>query len=192
MLSQKLKDEIQTLYRKLVEKMKLTPRMGQRVMIAEIAKSLGAIEEDDKEERSNDAGIAVVEAGTGTGKTLAYLTATLPMAMAADKKLLISTATIALQEQILDKDIPAFRKNSGIPFKFALAKGRGRYLCLVKLDKALQQMSGLLSTVDLFDQAPEAADQALYEDLLSSYGRGDWNGDKDRLGFEIEPSQWLH
>lgn len=192
MLSQKSKDEIQALYRKLVEKMKLTPRMGQRVMIAEIAKSLGAIEEDDKEERCNDAGIVVVEAGTGTGKTLAYLTATLPMAMAADKKLLISTATIALQEQILDKDIPAFRKNSGIPFKFALAKGRGRYLCLVKLDKALQQMSGLLSTVDLFDQAPEAADQALYEDLLSSYGRGDWNGDKDRLGYEIEPSQWRH
>lgn len=192
MLSQKLKDEIQGLYRKLIENMQLTPRYGQRVMIAEIAKSLGAIVEDDKEERSNDAGIAVVEAGTGTGKTLAYLTATLPMAMAAEKKLLISTATIALQEQILDKDIPAFRKNSGIAFKYALAKGRGRYLCLVKLDKSLQQISGLLSTVDLFDQAPEADDQALYEELLSSYGRGDWNGDKDRLDYEIEPSQWRH
>jgi ATP-dependent DNA helicase DinG len=69
MLSQKSKDEIQALYRKLVEKMKLTPRMGQRVMIAEIAKSLGAIVEDDSEEHSNDAGIVVVEAGTGTGKT---------------------------------------------------------------------------------------------------------------------------
>lgn len=192
MLSQQSKEEIQALYRKLVEKMKLTPRYGQRVMIAEIAKSLGAIVEDDKEERANDAGIVVVEAGTGTGKTLAYLTATLPMAMAAEKKLLISTATIALQEQILDKDIPAFRKNSEIPFKYALAKGRGRYLCLVKLDKALQQISGLLSTVDLFDQAPEADDQTLYEDLLSSYGRGDWNGDKDRLGYEIEPAQWRH
>lgn len=192
MLTQESKDEIQALYRKLVEKMKLTPRMGQRVMIAEIAKSLGAVVEDDKEERSNDAGIAVIEAGTGTGKTLAYLAATLPMAMRAEKKLLISTATIALQEQILDKDIPAFRKNSGIPFKFALAKGRGRYLCLVKLDKALQQMSGLLSTVDLFDQVPEADDQALYEDLLSSYGRGDWDGDKDRLGYEIDSSQWRH
>ena len=89
MLSQKSKDEIQALYRKLVEKMKLTPRMGQRVMIAEIAKSLGAIVEDDKEERSHDAGIVVVEAGTGTGKTLAYLTATLPMAMAAEKQLCI-------------------------------------------------------------------------------------------------------
>jgi ATP-dependent DNA helicase DinG len=192
MLSQKSKDEIQALYRKLVEKMRLTPRYGQRVMIAEIAKSLGAIVEDDKDERSNEAGIAVIEAGTGTGKTLAYLAATLPMAMAAEKKLLISTATIALQEQILDKDIPAFRKNSEIPFKYALAKGRGRYLCLVKLDKALQQISGLLSTVDLFDQPPEAADQSLYEELLSSYGGGSWNGDKDRLGYEIEPSQWRH
>ena len=114
-----------------------------------------------KAKRTNDAGIAVIEAGTGTGKTLAYLAAALPVAMAREKKLLVSTATIALQEQILDKDLPAFRENSELPFRFTLAKGRGRYLCLVKLDKALQQMSGLLSTLDLFDQPPEAKDQAV-------------------------------
>ena len=91
MLSQKSKDEIQALYRKLIEKMKLTPRMGQRVMIAEIAKSLGAIQEDDNEERCNDAGIAVIEAGTGTGKTLAYLTATLPMATVSYTHLTLPT-----------------------------------------------------------------------------------------------------
>lgn len=192
MLSQKSKDSIQALYRKLVSTMGLVPRYGQRVMIAEIAKTLGAISTNDKGERDNDAGIAVVEAGTGTGKTLAYLAASLPMAMEAEKTLLISTATIALQEQILDKDLPAFRKNSGIEFKYALAKGRGRYLCLIKLDKALQQMSGLLSTVDLFDQAPEASDQVMYEKLLMDYGKGDWDGDRDRLDFEIENEQWRH
>lgn len=192
MLTQEAKDQIQGLYRKLVAELSLKPRYGQRMMIAEIAKSLGAVQENEKSERDNDQGIAVIEAGTGTGKTLAYLTAALPMAMRAEKKLLISTATIALQEQILDKDLPMFRKHSDLPFKYTLAKGRGRYLCLVKLDKLLQQMSGLLSTLDLFDQTPEAADQAMYEKMLLDYGKGEWNGDRDRLGFEVDNAQWRH
>ncbi|ASP39993.1 ATP-dependent DNA helicase DinG [Bacterioplanes sanyensis] len=193
MLNNDTKQRIQALYRECIAAMGLTPRYGQRVMIAEIAKALGAISEDEKGQRTNDQGIVVVEAGTGTGKTLAYLLASLPIAVEREKKLLVSTATVALQEQILDKDLPALKKTLSMPFNFALAKGRGRYLCLLKLDKALQQLSGILSTtIDLFDQSPEEQDKELYETMLAAYGRGSWDGDRDRWQDEIEPSQWHH
>lgn len=192
MLSKETKDRIQALYREAIKEMGLRPRYGQRVMIAEIAKALAAVRENDKGERDNEAGIAVVEAGTGTGKTLAYLLASLPIAIEKDKKLLISTATVALQEQILDKDLPALQKYLSLPFKFALAKGRGRYLCLAKLDKSLQHLSGILATVDLFEQTPEEEDQELFETMLMKYGKGDWDGDRDRWPDEIEHSQWRH
>ncbi|MDO6681189.1 MULTISPECIES: ATP-dependent DNA helicase DinG [unclassified Oceanobacter] len=192
MLSQESKERIQALYRECIKKLDLTPRYGQRVMIAEIAKSLGAITIDDKGERNNESGIVVVEAGTGTGKTLAYLLATLPVAIEQEKKLLISTATVALQEQILDKDLPNLKETISMPFQYALAKGRGRYLCLLKLDKSLQQLSGILSTVDLFEQTPEEQDRELYELMLSQYASGGWDGDRDRWDDEVADNQWSH
>ncbi len=192
MLSKESKERIQALYRELIKALDLKPRYGQRMMIAEIAKALGSVSADEKGERTNDAGIVVVEAGTGTGKTLAYLLASLPLAIEQEKKLLISTATVALQEQILDKDLPNLKKNISLPFNFALAKGRGRYLCLTKLDKSLQQLSGILSTVDLFEQTPEEQDRELYENMLMKYASGKWDGDRDRWPEEIEQSQWSH
>ena len=192
MLNQESRERIQALYRECIKALDLKPRYGQRVMIAEIAKALGGVRVDDKGERSNDTGIVVVEAGTGTGKTLAYLLASLPLAIAAEKKLLISTATVALQEQILDKDLPNLKKTISLPFTYALAKGRGRYLCLLKLDKALQQLSGILSTIDLFEQTPEEQDRELYEKMLAQYGSGRWDGDRDRWDEEISDVQWSH
>ena len=192
MLTQELKEQIQSLYRECLKAMSLRPRYGQRHMIAAIARSLGEIHEGDDGNRDNQAGIAVVEAGTGTGKTLAYLLAALPVALSKERKLLISTATVALQEQILNKDLPALKEYLSVPFSFALAKGRGRYLCLLKLDKSLQQLSGMLATVDLFEQTPEEKDKALYESMLTSFGKGEWDGDRDRWPDEVEHSQWSH
>ncbi len=71
----------------------------------------------------------LVEAGTGTGKTLAYL---LPAALAG-KKTVISTATLALQEQLLEKDIPTVRKVLGRPLRVANLKGISNYLCRRKM-----------------------------------------------------------
>lgn len=192
MLNQESRERIQALYRECIKALDLKPRYGQRVMIAEIAKALGGVRLNDKGERENDTGIVVVEAGTGTGKTLAYLLASLPIAIAAEKKLLISTATVALQEQILDKDLPNLKKTISLPFNYALAKGRGRYLCLMKLDKALEQLSGILSTIDLFEQTPEEQDRELYEKMLNQYASGRWDGDRDRWAEEISDAQWGH
>src|SRR6478735_315298 len=137
MLTDKLKQQIQGAYRKFLENKSLKPRYGQKLMIAEIAKTLGNIELDDENIRDSNGHICVVEAGTGTGKTIAYLLPSIAIAKALGKKLVVSTATVALQEQIVNKDLPELHKHSDLPFTFSLAKGRGRYLCLSKLDNLL-------------------------------------------------------
>lgn len=116
MISAETKEKIQSLYREVVKAMDLNPRYGQRAMIAEIAKTLAKVHEGDDGSRDNEAGIAVIEAGTGTGKTLAYLIAALPIAIERGKKLVVSTATVALQEQILNKDLPNLKKKYLVAF----------------------------------------------------------------------------
>lgn len=139
MLTDTLKQEIQQAYSLFLKSKSLKPRYGQRLMIAEIAKALAAIETDAEGKRINEAGIAAIEAGTGTGKTVSYLLAALPIAKALGKKMVISTATITLQEQIIYRDLPDVLHHSGLAFRFALAKGRGRYVCLSKLDQKQHQ-----------------------------------------------------
>jgi ATP-dependent DNA helicase DinG len=75
----------------------------------------------------------VAEAGTGTGKTLAYL---IP-AVLSGKKIIISTATKTLQDQLFLKDIPLVRQVLEIPFQATLLKGRSNYLCLYRLENTL-------------------------------------------------------
>lgn len=75
-------------------------------------------------------GILVAEAGTGTGKTLAYL---LP-ALLSGKKVVVSTATKNLQDQIFQKDLPLLAE-AGLEFKAAYMKGRGNYLCLIRYER---------------------------------------------------------
>ncbi len=73
----------------------------------------------------------IVEAGTGVGKSLAYLVP----ALRSGKKVVISTATIALQEQLVRKDIPLVVRSLGVPARVELLKGRNHYLCRLKLDR---------------------------------------------------------
>ena len=79
MLSDQVKQDIQSYYSQFLQNRKLKPRFGQKLMIAEIAKTLAAIDIDEEGKRlSEEPPICVVEAGTGTGKTIAYLIAVLP------------------------------------------------------------------------------------------------------------------
>lgn len=87
----------------------------------------------------------VVEAGTGVGKSLAYLLPAMRYALEAGRKAVISTHTINLQEQLLRKDLPLVRKLVGQPFEAVLLKGRGNYLCPARLRRALQQSGDLFS-----------------------------------------------
>lgn len=75
----------------------------------------------------------IAEAGTGTGKTFAYLVP----AILSGKKVLVSTGTKNLQDQLFNKDLPLIRKALSVPFTAALLKGRGNYLCLYRLHNAI-------------------------------------------------------
>src|SRR5580658_8073744 len=73
----------------------------------------------------------IVEAGTGVGKSLAYLVP----AIRSGKKVVLSTGTIALQEQLVNKDIPLVRAALGVPLRVTLLKGRNHYLCKQKFER---------------------------------------------------------
>lgn len=88
----------------------------------------------------------VVEAGTGVGKSIAYLIPAILFALEQKKKAVISTHTINLQEQLIDKDIPILKKVLPVEFEAALMKGRQNYLCPRRLERALQQAGELFTT----------------------------------------------
>jgi ATP-dependent DNA helicase DinG len=87
----------------------------------------------------------VVEAGTGVGKSLAYLVPAVLFALEQHKKAIISTHTINLQEQLLHKDIPILKKVLPVEFDAALMKGRQNYLCPRRLERALQSSNELFT-----------------------------------------------
>ena len=189
MLADDVKNSIQLAYRQLLESRELTPRYGQRLMIAEIAKCLSVLAADG----DGDPPVCVVEAGTGTGKTLAYLLAVLPLAKALDYKVVIATATIALQEQVIQKDIPEVLAGSDLTFSFALAKGRGRYLCLSKLDALLRGNDSMQAMMDLYGEdlaEADGGDPALYERMLDELSAGKWQGDRDEWQQPISDADW--
>jgi ATP-dependent DNA helicase DinG len=81
-----------------------------------------------------DGGTLICEAGTGTGKTFAYLVP----ALLSGRKVLISTGTRNLQDQLFHRDLPLVREVLAAPVRIAMLKGRGNYLCRYRLDAALQ------------------------------------------------------
>ena len=195
MLSTELKSQIQGAYSRFLEAKGLKPRYGQRLMIAEVAKVLGAISTDDENRRDSDPAVVAVEAGTGTGKTVAYALATIPIAKAAGKRLVIATATVALQEQIVHKDLPDLMRNSGLNFSFALAKGRGRYLCLSKLDMLLQEGQAQSATAQLFEEEGFKIDvdensQKLFNQMIEKLAGNRWDGDRDSWPEALEDQHW--
>ena len=185
MLTEALKEEIQTAFSRLLEEKGYRPRHCQKAMIAEIARTLGNVPEDNS--------ICVVEAGTGTGKTIAYAMASIPIAKQLKKKIVIATATVALQEQIVYQDLPDIRRHSGLEFSFALAKGRRRYLCLSRLDLALQGSSQVNQAFSFFENADGDSDQVdsvIFDSMLAALGKGEWDGERDSWPEEINHATW--
>ncbi|MCB1704763.1 MAG: ATP-dependent DNA helicase DinG [Halioglobus sp.] len=194
MLSEELKGTIRAAYNAIVESKSLTPRWGQRQMIAEIANTLSRIPPTDIEERGLPA-VCVIEAGTGTGKTIAYAVAAIPIAQALGKRLVVATATIALQEQFVNKDLPDIRHSSGMNFSFALAKGRRRYVCLSKLDRLMAEGQGASAVVPLYPDEFGAPVQSeampVYDAMLEALGRGEWDGDRDNWPDSVADEVWF-
>jgi ATP-dependent DNA helicase DinG len=123
------------------------PRAGQRAMAAAVANTL------------EHGGVLLAEAGTGTGKTIAYLVP----AILNRQRVLISTGTKNLQEQIYFKDIPALRTALGVPFTATYMKGRANYLCLHRLDQLRAHPAAPIDFVSMMDEwrrATETGDRA--------------------------------
>ena len=194
MLSEDLKGSIREAYGAIVERKSLTPRWGQRQMIAEIANTLSRIPLPG-ETGENLPAVCVIEAGTGTGKTIAYAVAAIPMAQALGKRLVVATATIALQEQFVNKDLPDIRESSGMNFSFALAKGRRRYVCLSKLDRLMASSEGESALIPLYPdemREPLVADSLpIYDTMLEALGRGQWDGDRDNWPDSVSEDIWF-
>ncbi len=156
-------------------------------MIAEVFNALA------KTGEGGEGPVCVVEAGTGTGKTLAYLLAGLALAREKELKLVIATATIALQEQLVNKDIPQLLQDTDLRFGFALAKGRGRYLCRLKLEKLLRGDHSHAALRDMFDEPPQAdsgADPQLWEEMRGELEQGRWHGDRDDWPEPLSQQRW--
>jgi len=122
----------------------------------------------------------VVEAGTGVGKSLAYLIPAVEYAMREGKKAVISTHTINLQEQLIGKDLPIVRKLLAEPFEAALLKGRGNYLCPMRLRRAMD-FGG-----DLFTSSEQ-------EELMEIWKWAEKTRDGTRSDLDFEPAVkvWL-
>lgn len=124
----------------------------------------------------------IVEAGTGTGKTLAYLIPAIKWAVTNKKKVIIATNTINLQEQLLLKDIPLAKSIIKEEFSYVLVKGRNNYLC-----KRLFNELVLGKSIDIETFSLEAREQIEY---ILKWGNKTKTGDKSELPFEVFPDVW--
>jgi ATP-dependent DNA helicase DinG len=127
----------------------------------------------------NDGGIALAEAGTGTGKSVAYLIPAIEWAVRNRERTVISTNTINLQEQLVGKDLPFLRAALARPFRYALVKGRSNY---VSIRRALLAAD---AGATLFDDGQHRDAQAIVEWLDSTR-----DGSLQDLSFEPAPEVW--
>ncbi|MBD1565472.1 ATP-dependent DNA helicase DinG [Vibrio sp. S12_S33] len=181
MLTTKIQQSIRTSYQKLQFQLEnFIPRRGQNFLVAEIAKTLcGSYHKSNR--------ILVAEAGTGIGKSLSYLMAAIPVAVLNNRKVVISTATVALQEQLVSKDLPLFRRITDREFSFILAKGRQRYCCAEKLAVACGADE---SQIALFETKPQKKDIDLLATMYDRLTKGKWDGDRDSWPKAIKDELW--
>ena len=132
------------------------PRTGQTGMALAVAETIVR------------GGALVVEAGTGIGKTFAYLVP----ALLSGERVLVSTATKALQDQLFTRDLPVLVAALGLPLRAALLKGRSSYLCLHRMEMARQ--SAVLS-------GPGAGDATRTLAAVEQWARGTRTGDLDEI-----------
>ena len=142
-------------------------RPQQQEMAAAVARAL----EEDRH--------LVVEAGTGVGKSLAYLAPAILFALEHHKKAIVSTHTINLQEQLLYKDIPILKKVLPVEFEASLMKGRQNYVCPRRLERALQQANEVFT-------GPEQSELT----RLAEWASTTRDGSLSDLSIEPDPKVW--
>ncbi|MBK5943161.1 ATP-dependent DNA helicase DinG [Halorhodospira halophila] len=175
-------DAIATAYRRVRDEMPgFRERAAQKRMIWEVAKALAG-EQDHR--------LLAIEAPTGTGKSLSYLLGGVPAARSRGLPLVIATATVGLQEQILHQDLPKLARYAGIEVDATVAKGRGRYLCPRNLDELVGQSASAEAgaqqalAADILGSArwprpPQPGEPEQLESMAEALTEGRWGGDLD-------------
>lgn len=160
-------------------------RPGQRKMIAEVARTFSRSREEG-DPPSSGGNIAVIQGPTGTGKTMAYLIAGIVLARSRGKTLIVSTATVSLQEQLFMKDLPVLANVLDPPPVFELAKGRGRYLCERNL---LNLTDGQSSGAASWRYPPTRTQLDLLDRLKEDFPLI-WDGDRDHAPLPVPDPLW--
>ena len=130
-------------------------------------------------ETYNEGGITLAEAGTGTGKSVAYLLPAIRWAVLNRERTVVSTNTINLQEQLVTKDLPLLRRALGVPFRFALVKGRRNYVSIRRAHLAAAAAGSLF-------QDPERAEL----DAILDWLKHTRDGSLQDLPFTPSPEVW--
>ena len=134
----------------------------------------------------NEEQIALIEAGTGTGKSIAYLLPAIMWALQTKERTIISTNTINLQEQLIDKDIPTLLKALNVNLKAVLVKGMSNYLCLRKLRDTMEELPFLTpqetEEVKRIDICQKTANQGSRSELNFSPSSATW----EKVGAESD------
>ena len=182
-LSAALKAQIAAWYKALQQQIPdFIPRAPQRQMIADVAKTLAG------EEGRHLA----IEAPTGVGKTLSYLIPGIAIAREEQKTLVISTANVALQDQIFSKDLPLLKKI--IPdLRFTAAFGRGRYVCprnLTALASSEATQQDLLAFLDDELTPNSKEEQQRCAKLKADLDSYRWDGLRDHTDQNIDEGLW--
>lgn len=125
----------------------------------------------------NENKIAVFEAGTGVGKSYSYLIPSALWSLLNHEKIIVSTGTINLQQQLCEKDLPAVEKIIGKKFKYVLMKGRQNYICMRRLNDAA-------SILDLFEGETEELKK------IAEWAQNSDTGSKSDLTFMPSESVW--
>jgi ATP-dependent DNA helicase DinG len=161
-------------------------RAQQMQMIAAVQETLTRASQQETQQGQS---ILVVEGPTGTGKSLGYLLPAMVMAKALNKKLVVSSATVMLQEQLANKDIPFVVKHADLNISYAIAKGRGRYICTAKLKQRINV--GDPAQLEMLSSESIAEDKNnLLIKLAASLDNGKWSGDRDSLTKNIPDTLW--
>ena len=177
-------------------------RPGQyQMMQAALLTFLSAKAPDDEARTGRN--LAQLEAGTGTGKTVAYCLAAIVASEVLNKTIIVSTATVALQEQLFYKDLP--RLAEIIPdLSYDILKGRGRYICESRLEGALndeaqdsllsaefQEAFGDARRTSKSDISRDSAEAKLwFKNSAKKLRSGAWDGDIDTLAQPPDPQDW--
>ena len=166
-------------------------RSAQQEMVQAVAAVFDQCRHSSDTAETDGSNFLVCESGTGTGKTFAYSVPGIVLARSAGKRLVISSSTISLQEQLMVKDLPLLLQCAPFKFTYAIGKGRSRYACTVKLNALAKKSSqGQIH----FNQASADLDQGfdprVAVELAQRLGSGEWDGDQDRLTAKLPADLW--